>query len=230
MTFSNSEKGLLTPELSIKEKTAHIPYVFILIAYLALFSFAEILVPSNSEYWVSYMKLDDYIPFVEQFVIFYDAWYFLLFGFGFYFLFFDGTGFKRYLTFIGASFSIVVIFCIIFPNGQNLRPNIDSLGRDNFFIRSVANHYLIDTNTNVLPSMHVIGSFAWLFAQLDSPTLKKKKWLFAICLILTLLVSASTVFIKQHSILDVIVAIPYSFILWALFYKWLFPKIFKYQE
>lgn len=53
-------------------------YMLYIPVYLLLFFIVEQLVPSTCDYWVSYLPLDDLIPFCEYFVIFYCLWYPLL--------------------------------------------------------------------------------------------------------------------------------------------------------
>ena len=67
--------------------------------------------------------------------------------------------------------------------------------------------YRFDTNTNVCPSLHVIGSFAVLFCAWHSEHFATPKWR-ATFLSAATVISMSTVFLKQHSILDVLSAIP----------------------
>ena len=64
----------------------------------------------------------------------------------------------------------------------------------------IAAIYAADTNTNVLPSIHALGSLAAVFAAYDCPAFKP--WLRKVYVLLAILICASTVFIKQHSILD----------------------------
>jgi membrane-associated phospholipid phosphatase len=82
--------------------------------------------------------------------------------------------------------------------------------------------YAFDTNTNVCPSIHCLGSYATTFAGLHSKKLRGPWW--KLSFILTaILISASTVFLKQHSILDVLAAIGVSLVCYAVQYV-LFPR------
>ena len=60
--------------------------------------------------------------------------------------------------------------------------------------------YSADTNTNVFPSMHVAGALGAAGAFFRTDGLKKYR---AVNVITAFLICASTVFIKQHSLLDV---------------------------
>ena len=169
--------------------------------YLILFFTVEHLVTEN--YYVSWIPLDDKIPFCEYFVVFYSMWYPLLFAAGFYLMFTDGKRFNRYMYFLAVGFTASLVFCLIFPNGQDLRP--DPMPRQNFFTWLLGRIYAADTNTNVIPSMHVIGCFAASAGLLSSPN--AKRWIGWGSVALGLIICASTVLVKQHSILDVFIAI-----------------------
>ena len=107
---------------------------------------------------------------------------------------------------------VIIISClpamqihILFPNGQELRPLV--FERDNVFTRFLAGFYQFDTNTNVCPSIHVIGSVAVMICAWHSKHFSSKGWRIAFTAA-AVLISISTVFLKQHSILDVLAAIP----------------------
>ena len=142
-------------------------------------------------------------------------WHPLLFAMTLYLMWYDVPAFKRFMVYIGLGFGGSILFCLIFPNGQDLRPT--EFAQHDFFIWLVQRIYAADTNTNVLPSMHVIGCAALTLACFDSQPLCKRhlQW---VALPLGLLICASTVLVKQHSILDVFVAIPVSVILYFIVY------------
>ena len=187
------------------KKWPHVKYVLVLPAYLILFAIAEKLVVSD--YWVSYLPMDDSIPFCEWFIFPYVSWYLFLIVPGLILLFRDPEGFRRYMTLIGIGFSSALIFCLLFPNGQNLRP--DPLPRSNFAAWLVSRIYAADTNTNVCPSMHVIGCYAVAYTAWKRLPKGRRGWLYP-AIAMSVLISVSTVFVKQHSVLDILVAIPWS--------------------
>lgn len=202
-----------------KKDFSHAFYVLVLPIYLISFFVAEAVVTDN--YWVSYMPLDDKIPFLEIFLIPYYLWYPFMLALGLYLLFYDGKNFKKFMSFIGLSFMTAIVIFLVFPNGQDLRPEV--FERDNIFTRAIAGLYKADTNTNVLPSLHVVGSLAVPFAAQNCKKLQKP-WLIALLYFIAFLISISTVFIKQHSILDFFVAVPYSVIFYLIVYKLIFKE------
>ncbi len=127
--------------------------------------------------------------------------------------------------------TICLFIYTIWPNGQNLRPDLDALGRDNIFIDILRNLYRTDTNTNVCPSIHVFNSIGACIAVFHTESLKNKKWITIPTLILTILISLSTAFLKQHSIFDGICAGLLASVLYLLVYVPDYAKLkLKRQE
>lgn len=176
----------------------HVVWVLCYVPFIVLFFTAESVVTDN--YYVSYMKIDDAIPFCEWFIFAYVLWYPFLLAGGIAALP-DKKAFRRQMLFVGISFSLTLIFDMIFPNGQDLRPTLS--GDLNIAERLCAAIYAADTNTNVLPSMHVLGTFAVVGSLLSSDKLRKKR-VNVLFIVFAVLICASTVFVKQHSVLDVI--------------------------
>jgi len=152
------------------------------------------------EYTPIVTDFDAQIPFCEFFMIPYLLWFAYLVWIHIHTGLTDIPQFKKLMYFIMLSYTVTLIIYIIFPNKQDLRPT--EFTRNNFLTDWVKGFYAYDTNTNVCPSLHVIGSFAVLFAAWNSNGLKTVFWR-SFNLILTLVISMSTVFLKQHSIIDI---------------------------
>lgn len=187
----------------------HIWLALLLPFYLILFFAAEQYVSPDKPYWVSYMPIDDKIPFLEWFILPYCLWYPFLVAIGLYLIFRDGKGFSRYMAFLMIGFCSTLLFCVIVPNGQDLRPT--EFARENVFTWMVGRIYAADTNTNVFPSMHVIGSIGGVIAIFRCKELHK--WRLP-GLILAFFICISTVFVKQHSFLDIIGGLIWCVPLW----------------
>ena len=175
-------------------------YALWLPLYLLAFVLIEHL-PQPS-YWATQLPLDDAIPFCEWFVLFYCAWYPLLVTVGIYLLLRDAPAFRRYMAFLAVTFFASVLIWLLIPNGQDLRPQV--FPRENLPTTLVAALYRIDTNTNVFPSVHVVGSVGAALAVWDSPRLRAHPLLRWGVPVLAALICISTLFIKQHSVLDVV--------------------------
>ena len=148
-------------------------------------------------------RLDDLIPFCKWFVIPYAFWFLFVGGMLLYTLFYNIPAFRRMMWFIILTYSFALVTYLLFPNCQHLRPTL--LGGD-LLTRFTAKLYAADTNTNVCPSIHVIGSLAVWLADRDMkqlPPLLRKYLIPA----MAILISVSTVFLKQHSALDILAAL-----------------------
>ena len=156
-------------------------------------------------YHVMYCKLDDFIPFQEGFVIPYLFWFVFLIGMLAYTLFFDVDTFRRMMKFVIITYSIALMFYFVFPNCQNLRPVV--FPRDNGLTQFMQHFYQFDTNTNVCPSLHVIGTMAALGAAWNTKRFQTVGWR-VFCSIAAVSICLSTVFLKQHSAVDVLMALP----------------------
>ena len=90
--------------------------------YVIMFIVAEKLI--TTDYWVSWCRLDDFIPFVKEFVFIYVLWYPLMIGFALWLLWKDRRAFRRYgwATIIGLTSCVIIFF--ILPSGQDLRPEL----------------------------------------------------------------------------------------------------------
>lgn len=167
------------------------------LAFLSL----ERLIKFDSYYPMYYPPLDDVIPFNEFFLLPYLFWFVFLVGMLVYSFFWDINTFRKYMYFIMITYTATCVVYLIFPNCQELRAP-DDFERENLLTRFMEWYYNFDTNTNVCPSLHVIGSMAVLYASWGSKLFSKWGWRIgftaAACLI-----SISTVFVKQHSVLDI---------------------------
>ncbi len=189
---------------TVIKQNPHYLFALYIPVFIIMFVTIEHLVPSDCDYWVSYMALDDRIPFVPAFVLPYCMWYPYLILTGLYLMLRDKSRFLDYMRFIVWGFTAAMVFCLLVPNGQNLRP--ETFAEDNFFTRLISLIYAADTNTNVFPSMHVLGCAGGVFAAFRSPAMRRGRWGL---LILALLICASTVLIKQHSFLDILGALAF---------------------
>lgn len=162
------------------------------------------------EWWTArdftyiHCPLDDIIPFCEYFIIPYHLWFFFILFIVVYSFFFEVPVFKKYMWFIILTYTAACLIYFVFPNAQGLRPT--TIETKNVFTALVQRLYRFDTNTNVCPSLHVIGSVAVCNAALHSKKLSHPA-VRALFVVLTVMISISTVFLKQHSVIDLLAAL-----------------------
>lgn len=189
-----------------------------LLAYWPLFGFlfwfAEKVYPVQ-KYIVVESSIDRLIPFCELFVFPYVLWYFYLIGIHVYTFFYDVEAFKKLMKYIIFTYTLSLVIYFLFPTCQLLRPT--HFERQNILTEFMAWFYTFDTNTNVCPSLHVIGSIAVMHTAWHTKGLKgrKSKIIFAIT---TFFISISTVFLKQHSVIDILAALPICMMAYRMYF------------
>lgn len=173
------------------------------IVYFILFVLTENLIPAE-RCFVVHCGLDDRIPFCELFLIPYVLWYVLVTGSLLYFALYNIDSFTKLQVFLIITQLVAMAIYILLPNRQDLRPEV--FPRENWLTAGVGLLYTVDTNTNVCPSMHVAFSLgiasAWLKETHVSGLFK------GFILVFVGLICLSTMFLKQHSAVDVFAALP----------------------
>lgn len=162
--------------------------------------------------------LDDKIPFCEYFIIPYVLWYFVVIGSILYFAL-GSPGRKEYYQYmgtLGVGMTLFLIISYVYPNGQDLRPVLEG---GSPFIQAVQFLYLIDTPTNIFPSMHVFNAVACCVALLNNKKCRQSRIFTAGNIIITVSIVLSTMFLKQHSVEDVVTALILNMICYQVFYK-----------
>lgn len=182
--------------------------------YIPWFCYLEKTV--TRDYHVMHVPLDDYIPFNEYFIVPYMLWFLYVAGTIVYFLFTNKEDYYRVCAFLFSGMTISLIICTFFRNGTDFRPLIDP-GR-NVFSSMVARLYSTDTPTNVFPSIHVYNSIGAHIAIMKSVRLRKYPWIRAGSGVLMISICLSTVFLKQHSVIDMVGSAIMAYVLYSIVY------------
>ena len=131
-------------------------------------------------------------------------WYFLIIISLLYFALYNPENFKRLMKFIIVTQVAAMVIYIVFPNRQDMRPDI--FVRDNILTGIMKIIYATDTSTNVCPSLHVAYSVGIASTWLKEPAVSKKCKGFIT--VFCFLICISVAFVKQHSVVDIFAAIP----------------------
>ena len=191
-----------------------IPLIIYGIIYMAWFAWLE--KNTTGHYRIIHMAADDYIPFCEVFVIPYFLWFAYVSAVVIYFFFKNKEDYYRTCIFLFTGMTIFLIICTIWHNGLDLRQDISY--NNNLCAKLVKMLYKTDTSTNVFPSLHVFNTLGCLVALYRSKGMKDKTWIKVIATIIGILIILSTMFLKQHSVWDVIGAFALAAILYPIVY------------
>lgn len=192
-----------------------IPVIVYFIVYMAWFGYIER--NKASKYTVIHMNIDDKIPFCEYFIIPYIAWFVYVVAVVGYLMIKDRAGFYRNFTFLTTGMTIFLIISTFWPNIQHLRPYV--MPRDNVFTHMVSFLYRIDTPTNLWPSIHVYNSIGAYFGVAHNSRLGSNKYVKGGCFALSFAIILSTVFLKQHSMFDVMTAFIMAAVVYVFVYR-----------
>ena len=199
------------------EKYKHgIPVLLYMILYLTWWGILE--QKNARSFQIIHMAIDDYIPFCELFIIPYVLWFFYVSIVVIYFFFHDRTEYYQALMFLFTGMTIFLVISTIWPNMHQLR--LSQMPRDNIFTRVIAGLWATDTPTNLWPSIHVYNSLGAHFAIIRSKCFEKKKGIRIGSLILASSIIMATMFIKQHSVFDVLTAFVMAAMMYTLVYRY----------
>ena len=203
----------LRPSNLFSRRYRHLLLLLWWVVYGCVFAALECL--RTEGYTVVYSPLDDLIPFCEYFAIPYFFWFVYLVGMYVYSMFYDIAIFKKYTYYVMITYTAAIIIYWIYPTMQELRPTV--FPRDNLLTDVMKAFYEFDTNTNVCPSIHVIGAVAVSCAAWNSKAFSAWRWRAAFSVV-TVLIILSTVFLKQHSVVDIPPALAICFVAYWMVY------------
>jgi len=197
-----------------KPRFSHVKLLGGWLGYFALYFLTENLIPVERCH-VIHGFLDDIIPFREGFVIFYVGWYLLVAGSLAYTFFYDVESFKKLQVYIMITQAAAMLCYIVYPSIQELRPAV--FLRQNVFTWILGIIYAFDTPTGVCPSLHVAYSLGILSVALKDKDLSKL--LKTALALFVLMVCLAVCFVKQHSSIDVVTAVPVCLLAEGLVYR-----------
>ena len=174
-------------------------FCFLLFALQTLFYFVSDFF--NLNYKTVHIALDDKVPYLPVFIIPYILWYLYIPTPMVITCFKDRERFKRQAITVFTGAFLCTAFFYIFPTKIDFRPTPQGDGFLAWLCRII---YSNDTPTNVFPSLHCYQAMAIHFSTFDKDLTRKHPVLFSVSLIFMISTSLSTVFVKQHSVADLI--------------------------
>lgn len=203
-----------------------IPSIAYIIIYLVWFAILEAKIKHPSR--IIHMKADDIIPFCEVFVIPYLLWFVYVSAVVLYLFFKHKQDYYRVCTYLFTGMTVFLLISTLWPNGHHLRPHV--MPRENIFTALVSFLYQSDTPTNLWPSIHVFNSIAAHIAIVKNHKLCKNRIVHIGSLLLSISIVLSTVFIKQHSLFDMITAFIMAAILYLIVYSYDIVTVIQFRK
>ncbi len=143
------------------------------------------------------LPVDDKIPFVSEFIVFYILAYVQWFACYFYVSLQSRDACYRTIAADTVGKLITFVIFIVFPTMMT-RAELSEGGIFNFLTSLI---YGADIADNLFPSIHCFSS--WIVFRALLKFTKLPKWVHAANLLMTLLVFASVVLVKQHVFIDI---------------------------
>lgn len=201
-----------------------VPLIIYGIVYMSWFHHLENM--TGRKYTIIHMAIDDRIPFCEFFIIPYFLWFAYIAWIVLYLFFKNKNDYYKSCTFLFTGMTVFLLVSTFFPNIQHLRPV--TMPRDNIFTDLVSFLYRIDTSTNLWPSIHVYNSLGVYFAVMHNDRLGSSRKIKTCSFIMSMLIILSTVFLKQHSMFDVLTAFIMAAIVYTIVYRFDVIMSFKH--
>lgn len=172
-----------------------------------------------------YIGFDAALPFIAEFIYPYIYWYFFIAGTVIYLFFTHKEDFYKCVASLFIGMTICLIIFTIYPTSFDHRPDIIT---GNSLTQSLVNFiYTADKSQNVCPSIHVYNSIACAVALIKCVDFKNSRLMQVFAIVSATLITLSTMFIKQHSILDAVAAGILFVIMYLLVYKVDYSKLLK---
>ena len=210
-------KKLSMKKLNMKELLYQYRYLLLQtywLLYLPWFGYLEKTVTRH--FHVIHMEIDNVIPFISAFCIPYFLWFgYVAVAFCYTYLH-DKQEYVRACLFLFTGMTIFLIVSTVYPNGHYMRNQV-ILG-NGVFDQIVRWLWSTDTATNLFPSIHVFNSIGAHIALTRSENLRDNKLVKYGSFTLMCSIILATVFIKQHSVFDVMTALLMALVLYPIAY------------
>lgn len=221
MTFTNIREKLRGTKIAkfVKDQKVSqiIPFLLYLIFYMVWFTILERL--PRTRFFDLSTELDTYIPFVVEFIIPYLSWFLFQAVWVIFVFFVDRKTYEQLTTMLMIGMTVFLVVSTFLPTKISLRPYyIESHGICAFLVRRL---WAVDTPTNVWPSIHVFNTTALMMTLFTSehPLLRKRAVRIPVVFWCGMII-LSTMFLKQHSVGDVLAALALNGIAYILVYNW----------
>ncbi len=161
--------------------------------------------------------LDEQLPLLEGFVVPYLLWFVCGAFVVLYTLRWNIPVFRKFMRYLIVTITLAGLVFLIYPNTFPGRPvtawpvsvaeAYRQMPRKNVFSWMLSFVYFTDPPRNVFPSEHVVVSLGMMFSVWRDKRLRRPAFFLPFAA-LQLLICVSVLFVKQHSVLDILGAMP----------------------
>ena len=174
------------------------------VVYLVWFFWLDLTITDPK--YIIHSPIDDFIPFNEWFVFPYCSWFLLLAAVTALLWWNDTESYDKLCLMMFSGMTFCLILYMVLPNGLDIRPTAEAVGRDNIAMQIMQLLWKADASVNVCPSIHVFNSVTLMLAYyrsaiFDAP---RRRWMRPATMVLCVSISLSTILLKQHSVIDVV--------------------------
>ena len=198
---------------SLLRARPHLWYQLYWVVYLIWFFWLDLTV-TNPNY-IIHSPLDDFIPFNEWFIFPYGSWFFLLAGVTALLWWFDTASYDKLCLMMFSGMTFCLILYMVLPNGLDIRPTVEEVGRSNIAMTLMQLIWKADASVNVCPSIHVFNSVTLMIGYRRSRCFDEpgRRWMRPAANVLGVAIILSTMLLKQHSCIDVVLGAALAFAL-----------------
>ena len=194
----------------------HLWYQLYWVIYLVWFFWLDTTITQPK--YIIHAPLDDLIPFNEWFVIPY-CWFLLLVAVTALLWWKDTASYDKLCLMMFSGMTFCLIIYMLLPNGLDLRPTVEEIGRSNPAMWIMQLLWKADASVNVCPSIHCQSTACMAIAISESKLADERPVLRPIALVWAALICLSTVFTKQHSVLDVVCGLTVAVVWLPILYR-----------
>jgi membrane-associated phospholipid phosphatase len=208
----------------MKNKKKDLPYLLFLLIMPVLGMIYKLINNNPREAVILSTDFDKMIPFLPVFIIPYIIWYGFIFGYLVYFWYKDTRVYLKTLTLIVVGELICFLIYFFF---QTTVPRPELAG-DGILIDLVGMIYSHDQPFNAFPSIHVLTTFTIILGSLH---IQNKHIIHKIFIpLMGSLIIISTLFVKQHYILDMFGSMFLTSFIYGIVFDVLEFKVAKSSE
>ncbi|BCB05268.1 phosphatase PAP2 family protein [Bacillus sp. KH172YL63] len=182
----------------MRSKKKDLPYLLCFLVMPVLGMLYKLLNTDSREAVILSTEIDNMIPFQPAFIVPYIIWYGFILGYLFYFWYKDIPTFLRTLGVIAIGELICFVIYFYFQTTVP-RPDVQGNGIFADLVRMIYSH---DQPYNAFPSIHVLTTFAVMLGNINIKDKHPFHKMFVP--VMGSLIIVSTLFVKQHFILDMI--------------------------